>query len=330
MSASRYLLEVLLWVVPRCLAPFTLSYSRLPLPLTSRSRISVLKHVRKWSNPASWRRNDGSVWLGCCAGRPDSLLGRRRTADRDAAIEQLGSMFPVSGPYADRVPQTLQCCSSRVLDKMGFLVGWRKGDACSFLSQTVGGHAIAVIMPFLSNVATENSYGRILSSLSEALLPSQICKSSSDQLCTACRLVANQTAMLDFPSVLDSQTTRVRQVYLELDMDARTAHLLDVLSTSWLHILLRCLSNSLRTSNTTTRIRGVAGQVWTLAFKIFFVLMILDSLSRGLRYTEENGRTSGLTWVMTSARMPRLQSSWSCNNTQLSMRTASGRKAWCL
>jgi hypothetical protein len=88
-------------------------------------------------------------------------------------LEQLGSMFPLSGPYADRVPQALQRCSSRVLDKVGVLVGWRKGDACSLVSQTAGGHAIALIILCISNTFEEENYGRILSTLSREFSPSK-------------------------------------------------------------------------------------------------------------------------------------------------------------
>lgn len=97
-------------------------------------------------------------------------------------LEQLGSMFPVSGPYVDRVPQVLQRCSSRVLDKVGSLVGWRKGDGRSFLSPTAGGHAISLIILCLTSLGTENDCGTMLNTLSGQLLPSQSRRSSPGQL----------------------------------------------------------------------------------------------------------------------------------------------------
>jgi hypothetical protein len=54
--------------------------------------------------------------------------------------------------------------------------------------------------------------------------------------------------MLDFPKVLAEQVTRVRMVYLELNQDSPTAHLLNAPQSSDLPVLLSRMSSSLRTS----------------------------------------------------------------------------------
>lgn len=181
-------------------------------------------------------------------------------------LEQLGSMFPVTGPYADRVPQVLQRCSSRVLDKVGLMVGWRKGEATSLLSQTAGGHAVALIILCLSNVFPDDDFGTTLNTLSRRLLPSQNCRSSPGQLTQACQLVAKKVAMLDFPKALAEQVTRIRLVFLELGREGPFPHLLDCISKTHLIDVLDCLSSSLRNVDTTTRIKGLPGQAIMLTF----------------------------------------------------------------
>ena len=43
-------------------------------------------------------------------------------------MENLGSLFHINGKYALQVPDLLQRCKSTRLDRLGLLVGWRKGD----------------------------------------------------------------------------------------------------------------------------------------------------------------------------------------------------------
>ena len=49
-------------------------------------------------------------------------------------MERLGSMFLISGKYADRVPDLLQRYSSVRLDRTLISIGWYKGDSASIMA----------------------------------------------------------------------------------------------------------------------------------------------------------------------------------------------------
>ena len=52
-------------------------------------------------------------------------------------IEQLGSMSNASGPFfEEKAHEALRRCHLRQLEKIGLIVGWRKGDTCSLLAET--------------------------------------------------------------------------------------------------------------------------------------------------------------------------------------------------
>jgi hypothetical protein len=76
-------------------------------------------------------------------------------------LEALGSLFIISGPLAALVPDALQRSSSFKLEKIGIMVGWRKGDAAHYLSRSAGGQAAALLCLCLINLFDQRSLGQV-------------------------------------------------------------------------------------------------------------------------------------------------------------------------
>jgi hypothetical protein len=79
-------------------------------------------------------------------------------------MSNLGDVFHISGVHATRVPNLLQRCSSTRLDRLGLVLGWRKGDAASFMA---GGQAVSMLSACLANLFKPADVGSIIWGLSQ-------------------------------------------------------------------------------------------------------------------------------------------------------------------
>lgn len=60
-------------------------------------------------------------------------------------LRELDAALPVSGPLAAQAPDYLQRYNNTRIERLGIIVGWRKGDSASFMAQSAGGQAIALL-----------------------------------------------------------------------------------------------------------------------------------------------------------------------------------------
>ena len=179
-------------------------------------------------------------------------------------IEQLGAMFNASGPFfEDKVHDALRRCHSRPLERIGLIVGWRKGDTCSLLAETAGGQTIALIILCLTNMINTKSCGTVLYRLSKTLLAPGRCTSAPKQLADVCGLVSGKVAKLDFPGMLASQATRIRTVYLELGQE-HPRNLVEELGWSSMVEVLELLSSALQRTDHMLRVTGTLGQAYIM------------------------------------------------------------------
>ena len=183
-------------------------------------------------------------------------------------IEQLGAMFNASGPFfEDKIHDALRRCHSRQLERIGLIVGWRKGDTCSLLAETAGGQAIALIIFCLANMTNTKSCGTIVHRLSKTLLPSARCTSAPRQLADVCALVSGKVAKLDFPAVLALQATRIRSVYLNLGQD-HPRNLVEEVDWNCMVDVLEVLSSALQRTDHLLRITGTFGQAYIMSLML--------------------------------------------------------------
>ncbi len=67
-------------------------------------------------------------------------------------VQQLRSMFHLNRPLAEKAPDVLRMCQSCCFERFAVSMAWRKGDTASYLADTVGGQAVAILLLCLSNV----------------------------------------------------------------------------------------------------------------------------------------------------------------------------------
>ncbi|KAL3425078.1 hypothetical protein PVAG01_04359 [Phlyctema vagabunda] len=173
-------------------------------------------------------------------------------------MENLGSMFHVNGKYAHKVPDLLQRCSSTRLDRLGLLVGWRKGDAASMMAQSAGGQAIALLCTCLKSLYQPDRMAEVLHQLSLKMLPRSIAISSVSQLLEVANILGSKLEILGFGNVLALQVTKVHAVYKELQKPVPC----DFLDELWIETaveLFYALSQAAREPNTVIRITGSQG-----------------------------------------------------------------------
>ena len=86
-------------------------------------------------------------------------------------LEQLGNLFLCNGKFAKKMPDLLQRSKSYRMAKLELMVGWRKNDASSYLANTSGGQAIALLIGCLPNLREPGEVGEILHELCSKNLP---------------------------------------------------------------------------------------------------------------------------------------------------------------
>lgn len=185
-------------------------------------------------------------------------------------MEQLGAVFPISGPVRAQVPDYLQRCKSTRLDRIGVTIGWRKGDAASIMSHSAGGQAAALLATCLENMYGNDVAAIIFYKLSKSLLPNSARLGSPKQLMQATDILARKLGALGFGTILAQHVVRIHSVYCQLQQKAPNS-LLTSLSQDGMSDILSKFSRSLQEENTLVRVRGCAsmGYIFALAVTLF-------------------------------------------------------------
>ncbi|KAJ5595263.1 uncharacterized protein N7459_001471 [Penicillium hispanicum] len=185
-------------------------------------------------------------------------------------LEQLGAAFPVSGPLRAQVPDHLQRCKSTRLDRLGLMVGWRKGDAASLMSHSAGGQAVALLATCLENIYGTDSTANIFYKLSKTLLPNAARLSSPKQLTQAIDTLSRKLGVIGFGTILARQVCRIHETYQHIPRKVPLS-LLASLSQEGMSDMLSKLSGALQQDKSLIRIRGCAsmGYITALAVALF-------------------------------------------------------------
>ncbi|KFY76716.1 hypothetical protein V499_03717 [Pseudogymnoascus sp. VKM F-103] len=203
-------------------------------------------------------------------------------------MENLGSLFHINGQYALQVPDLLQRCKSTRLDRLGLLVGWRKGDSASLMAQSAGGQAISLLSMCILNLCDESSAGRVLSALSKNMLSQTIAISSPSQLVKVARTLNSKLEVLGFGNILASQVVRIYDAYQHFGKPVPD-NFLDRITPESMAELLHAITRAVREESIIVRITGsrTMGRILAIITVMFpedaFVTMENVIVFEGLR-----------------------------------------------
>jgi len=182
-------------------------------------------------------------------------------------LQALGGCFLSSGKYAAKVPDCLRRCTSVRVDRLALSVGWRKGDAASYMADSAGGQSVSLLALCLFNVFKEDHAAGILHDLSAKLLPRDASIASVSQLLAVGRILGFKLDTLGFLNLLAQQVTRVHDAYKQLG-EAMPKAFFEDLSTELTAELLACISQALREEKTLVRITGSSGMAHILGITL--------------------------------------------------------------
>ena len=181
-------------------------------------------------------------------------------------LQNLGAAFPTSGSLAIKVPDYLLRCQNRRIERLGTLVGWRRGDSASLMAQSAGGQAVALLAVCLWNIFGEST-GDVFYKTSCHLLPQSSCISSPELLRRATKCLANKLAVIGFGTIIAKQICRIHDAYQQLQQPV-PRNILEKIDEIWIAEFLVKVSRALREENGIVRVRGSYGMGYILAFTI--------------------------------------------------------------
>lgn len=170
-------------------------------------------------------------------------------------MQNLGSLFHTNGKYACQVPDLLRRCKSTRVDRIGLLVGWRKGDAASLMAASAGGQAIALLSMCIVNLYKPADIGRLLIDLSKNMVPRTIAISSPSQLIKVAETLSSKLETIGFGNVLAEQVTRVHDAYEHLGKLVPN-NFLDDIPPENMAELFHALTRAVREESIVVRITG--------------------------------------------------------------------------
>ncbi|KAH8433798.1 uncharacterized protein LDX57_011432 [Aspergillus melleus] len=159
----------------------------------------------------------------------------------------------------------LQRCNSSRLDRLGVVVGWRKGDAASLMAKSAGGQAIALLAVALSSLCNN---GDVLLGLSQKLLPASLTLASGYQLGEVAKRLSTKLAPLGFGNVLAQQVSRIYDAYKHLQKPM-PADIIAVMTTESVVDLLYAISRALLEEDRVVRISGTRSMGYIAALVMF-------------------------------------------------------------
>lgn len=189
-------------------------------------------------------------------------------------LSELGSHFHISGPYAKDIPNFLQRTSSTRLDRLGLLVGWKRGDAASYIANTAGGQAIALVCLCIHSICGKKT-GGVLYDVSARILSLDQSVSSVKQIGDVAKLLFEKLAVIGYGNILAREALKITSLYEHLSKPVPT-DLYDLLTREGLVEFLCALSRAFDEENCQVRITGTRATAWLMA-----ILMISfpDSLT---------------------------------------------------
>lgn len=173
-------------------------------------------------------------------------------------MENLGSLFHISGEHARKVPDLLSRSSSTRLDRLGIYAGWRKGDAASLMASSAGGQAISLLSNCIFSLYSDADAGEIFYQLSQKALSSDISVSSVPQLVGVGQLLHDKLQTLGFGNILAREVTKVHAAYEYLNKPVPRGFLDDIPVETMIE-LCHALTQVFREPSNLLRIRGSAG-----------------------------------------------------------------------
>lgn len=219
-------------------------------------------------------------------------------------MENLGSLFHINGKYALQVPDLLQRCKSTRLDRLGLLVGWRKGDSASLMAQSAGGQAISLLSMCMSNLyGYDGDIGLLFVNLSKKMLSRKIAISSPSQLVQVAKTLSSKLEVLGFGNILASQVVRIYDAYKHFGKHVPD-NFLDRMTPGDMAELLHAITRAVREESIVVRITGSRGMGHILAIVTVmfpedaFVTMENVIVFEGLRksilveFTDSDGLTN--------------------------------------
>lgn len=196
-------------------------------------------------------------------------------------LQDLGSLFRISGKHAEKVPGLLQRFSSVRLDKLALQIGWHKGDCTSIMARTPGGQAIALLSHTLGAIYQNDVLGDILKGLSHKLVPTKALLASTEQLVKIARTLQQKTAILGFGNILAKQVLQIDAAYKALGKHT-PGNLLELISGDAMIDLLEQVLYALCDESTVIRISGsyAAAYILSLLLAMFpqDTLVTLDQI----------------------------------------------------
>ena len=176
-------------------------------------------------------------------------------------LEQLGSMLPTNGDYAERVKSLLQRCSNVRLDRLTPLLGWRKNDSASLMANTAGGQAVALLSMCLVNLFKASDVGCIFSRLCSDLFSGSMKRTSIasvSQMADAAVLLTGKLDTLGWGNILAREIWKIYRAYEALGKDPPRG-LLEQLNVEYVIELLVNVSRALCEEEKICRISGSWG-----------------------------------------------------------------------
>ena len=189
-------------------------------------------------------------------------------------LSQLGSLFHTSGSFAEQVPDLLRRHSSMRLERLSLAIGWKKGDAASYMADTAGGQSIALLCFCLQNILqSEDTVGGVLYDLSERDLPKVDSVSSIKQLDHTSKILYKKLGHLGFGQMFAKEVRRLFSVYASLLKPPTSSSFFSELTRESLVQLLSTISKAFSEDGCQVRIRGVHG----MAFIITLMMALFPS-----------------------------------------------------
>lgn len=173
-------------------------------------------------------------------------------------MESLGATLPTSGECAEKVKGLLQRCGDRRLVQLCMIVGWRKDDSASFMANSAGGQAVALVSVCLVNICQAPDTGTILGRLCSKLLPKSTNVSSFQQLAEVAVRLTGKLNTLGFGNLLAREVSRIPQAYEALGNPV-PRDLLKTLDVESATDLLEAVSRALTEERKICRISGSRG-----------------------------------------------------------------------
>lgn len=219
-------------------------------------------------------------------------------------MENLGSLFHINGKYALQVPDLLQRCKSTRLDRLGLLVGWRKGDSASLMAQSAGGQAISLLSMCISNLyRSDGDIGLLFVGLSKKMLSKKIAISSPSQLVQVAKTLSSKLEVLGFGNIVAAQVVRIYDAYKHFGKSVPD-NFLDKIAPGDMAELLHAMTRAVREESIVVRIIGSRsmGHILAIVTIMFpedaFVTMENMIVFEGLRksvlveFTDSDGTTN--------------------------------------